>query len=90
MEEMEKQVRELLNHCRNCPFFDIGLDGNKELYRCSLLEDEVVAENEEADPEYIPDGTEGLLAVARYTIDGKLIEFDILDFYPQSCPKEKK
>ena len=85
---MKEQHDELLNHCRDCPFFDIGFDGNEELYRCSLLEDEVIAEYEEDDYDYFPDGTEGLLAVARYTIDGELIEFEIVDSYPKSCPKE--
>lgn len=83
-------LEELLEHCKGCPHFSITEDGWREFYECSLLEEERVQEFEEDDPEYIPDGSEGLLAVAEYDIDGNLEYFEIMDFYPENCPKEVK
>ena len=85
----KKTLDSLLKHCKNCKHFSITTDGYKEFYECSLLEDKRIQELEEEDEEYIPDGTEGLLAVAHYDVNGNLTDVEIMDSYPESCPKNK-
>jgi len=84
----ENTLDELLKHCKNCKHFNITTDGYKEFYECSLLEEERIQEFEEEDEEYIPDWT-GLLAVAHYDANGNLTDVEIMDSYPESCPKNK-
>ena len=86
---MREQLEKLLNHCKDCKFFSIDNYGYMEVFRCLLLEDEVVAHNEEADDEYIPDGTEGDIAVAKYGYGGELSDFYFVSSYPESCPRRR-
>ena len=86
---MREQLDKMLNHCQGCKYFDIENEGDREIFRCSLLEDEVITHNEDADDEYIPDGTEGHFAVAEYGYGGELKAFYFIDSYPESCPRRR-
>jgi len=92
MEQLVKEwhtetLCELLEHCKTCPHFNITTDGCREFYECTLLEEERIQEFEEEDEEYEPDGSEGLLAVADYDINGNLVNVTILSNYPKSCER---
>ena len=84
----EQREEELLRHCKGCRYFEEVIKDDKDIFRCILLESEMLIEEDDEGIEYIP-GSEGVLAVAKYNADGEMIDFEYWGEYPEDCPRKE-
>lgn len=79
-------AKKIMEHCRGCPHYNVYINGNVETHHCELL----IENYDDEDPLEL-DGSETLLLVVMYHWEtGKIMDAEIMDFYPKSCPREQK
>ena len=87
----EDELTELMHHCCGCPFFSYEDDGDEGRFYCALLKEECYEECHGTGVESCGECDDAdILAIVRYDMDGKVIQFDKVSENPKNCPRDNQ